>query len=155
MLKSVLLLSCYLFTISALTVNSTSSLKLVEPVCLPRAAGRIPLIFRECVAALGLIVREAQHQSDEPQTWSHSASDPLVVRRWTSQACTVVLLAKEEHIPAEDEFSLRSIALSAAAITYQCVLSADHIGGTVDIGPREVFKVAVVRNGFVTTDQAF
>ncbi len=59
----------------------------------------------------------------------------------------IILIAEAENLPAEDEFSLRSIAVSAALITERCVLSADHAG------PRKVFEVAVVQNNFVTMDR--
>lgn len=77
-----LLLSLYLRTISALTVNTTSSIQLPETTCLPRGPGLVPLRYVQCVAALGLILHEARYQPDEPQTWSHSASDPWILRRW-------------------------------------------------------------------------
>jgi len=65
----------------------------------------------------------------------------------------IILMAEAENLPAEDEFLLRSIAVSAALITERCVLSADHAGGIMSIGPREVFEVAVVQNNFVTMDR--
>ncbi len=154
MFKSILLLlSLYLRTISTLTVNTTSSIQLPETICLPRGPGLVPLRYVQCVAALGLILHEARYQPDEPQTWSHSASDPWVLPRWASRTCMIILMAEAENLPAEDEFSLRSIAVSAALISERCVLSADHAGGIMSIGPRKVFEVAVVQNNFVTMDR--
>lgn len=95
MFKSILLLlSLYLRTISALTVNTTSSIQLPETTCLPRGPGLVPLRYVQCVAALGLILHEARYQPDEPQTWSHSASDPWVLRRWASRTCMIILVAE-------------------------------------------------------------
>lgn len=63
MFKSILLLlSLYLRTISALTVNTTSSIQLPEIICLPRGPGLVPLRYVQCVAALGLILHEARYQ---------------------------------------------------------------------------------------------
>ncbi len=65
----------------------------------------------------------------------------------------IILVAEVENLPAEDEFSLRSIAVSAALVTERCVLSTDHAGGITSIGPRKVFEVAVLQNNFVMMDR--
>ena len=59
----------------------------------------------------------------------------------------IALVAKSEPVPAEDVFTLGSIAVSAVQVMNRCVLGGPHFGGKVAIGPRDIFEVGVIESG--------
>ena len=75
----------------------------------------------------------------------HPAGRDLVVRQWRSDFCAIALMAKEEG--AGDVFKMSLIAYQAEYVIRQCLMRRRPTGGSVAIGGKGVFDVAVGRQG--------
>ena len=60
----------------------------------------------------------------------------------------VALMARSQPVMVEDMFAVSSVATAANKAVRLCVMYGTHLGGSVLVGPKEEFVVAVVQTGF-------
>ena len=156
MLRSIFLSTLYLISSSALSINTTSLIRLPPVRCYDPLPDLRPITLFDCWRAVDLI--RSEPKSDVPRIWFRPTPDYMMVKKWTSGNCMIALSARTAM--GRDMFTPKAIADSAWRVVDACLTLDDNFGGSVSVGPRELFDVMVstvptketgVRSGNITS----
>ena len=125
-------------TPDSFTFNSTNSLS-TEPYCYDTGQGLQPIRGFECQIARRTLMNVPH--GNEDRLWSVPRTGQFVLGRWEHGTCSIEVMAWMST--AEDWFPLNEVARLAGHVITECVGRRIHLGGRMEVGSKEVFRVVV------------